>query len=303
MNINAIIPLVFAFVFAPFFRSIINRTKALMAGRQGPPWFQPYRDFAKLLRKGVVYSTTSTYLFRLGPLVSLSCVLTAFLFLPQLGFNAFFHFRGDVLFFVYILAMARFFMVLAALDVGSSFEAMGASRELQFGALVEPVTLLSLATLAKEADRFSLSAIYHPGFTSVWLHHPAVMLITTTVLILVLLTENSRIPIDDPTTHLELTMIHEVIVLDHSGPDLAVIEATSALKLWMYTQLIVGLFLNPLQLGPLDSLCMGMLLTALMAMLIGVIESTLARTHFRQIPQLILGSGVLAILAILVELL
>jgi formate hydrogenlyase subunit 4 len=230
-----------ALLLAPLFVGVINRTKSFIAGRRGPPLLHPYRDGVKLFRRGAVYGNATTALVRLGPVLNFATLVAALSLLPFVGIAAPVSFSGDLILLVGLFALGRFATVLAALDTGSSFEGMGASREVHFGALAEPALLLALATLTRITRGSDLTAIYRAISLDVWAHAlPTLALVGVSFLILELV-ENSRIPVDDPTTHLELTMIHEVMVLDHSGPDLALIQYGAALKLWIIGALLVGL--------------------------------------------------------------
>ena len=233
-----------ALIAAPFMLAVINRTKAFFGGRHGPSFFQPYYDLAKLLRKEAVYSRTTTWVFRAGPGIGLGAVLTALLVTPLGGTGALLAFPGDILFWAYCLGVMRFFTVLAALDTGSAFEGMGASREVQFAVLAEVALLLGLAGLAYHFGEYSLSTLCRQAWgTESILKGESTLLLVSVAILIVLLTENARIPIDDPTTHLELTMVHEVMILDHCGVDLALIEYAAAIKFWIFGALLVSLAL------------------------------------------------------------
>ncbi|HEU5396515.1 MAG TPA: NADH-quinone oxidoreductase subunit H, partial [Verrucomicrobiae bacterium] len=210
MNAAAFIPLLLALVLAPLLPGIINRTKAIFAGRRGQPLLQAYFDLWKLLRKGAVYSRTTSWIFRAGPMLGLAAVMSAILLVPFAGLRAPIAFPADFFLFACLLGLMRFFTVLAALDTGSPFEGMGASREVFFSALAEPALLVALATLARQAGTLSLSAIFGQVSGGHWLVAGPVMALVFIALIIVVLAENARIPVDDPNTHLELTMIHEV---------------------------------------------------------------------------------------------
>src|SRR5579864_3215263 len=160
MTVSAIVPPAFALVFAPLLIGVTNRTKAVFAGRQGAPLLQPYFDLVKLLGKGAVYSQTTTLVFRVGPMIGLAAVLTASLLMPFGGCRAPLAFGGDLILFVYLMGLARLFTVLAALDTGSSFEGMGASREVLFSTLAEPALLLALAAVGRETKTLSLSQMH-----------------------------------------------------------------------------------------------------------------------------------------------
>jgi formate hydrogenlyase subunit 4 len=301
VNAASFIPLLLALVLAPLLPGVINRTKAFFAGRRGPPLLQTYFDLWKLLRKGAVYSRTTTWVFRAGPVVGLAAVVVAAMLMPLGGMPALLAFPADFLLLIGLLGLARFATVVAALDTGSSFEGMGASREVFFSALTEPALLVALATLARQADSLSLSAVLGAASGGHSLSLTPALALVVIALVIVLLAENARIPVDDPNTHLELTMIHEVMVLDHGGPDLAFILYGTALKLWLFTALVVGLVV------PAGGPAWGNLLLAVGGMLIGavivgVIESIMARLRLVIVPQLLVGAGALAATAFLLTL-
>jgi len=292
-------PPICALALAPLLPGVINRTKAFIAGRRGPPLLQPYRDVLKCLRRGAVYGDVTSWVFRLGPVANLATLLAALLLMPLGGIAAPLSFAGDLIVLVGLLALGRFVTVLAALDTGSSFEGMGASREAHFAVLAEPALLLALATLARASGALSLTQIYGALTPSLWLTAlPSLALVAMTLLVLVLV-ENCRIPVDDPTTHLELTMIHEAMVLDHSGPDFAYIQYAAALKLWLIGSLLVGLII-PLR-GAwwvcLPTMLFGM---AVLGAVIGMIESAMARYRLVKVPQFIVGAATLSAVAFIV---
>jgi formate hydrogenlyase subunit 4 len=299
---TAVHPLL-ACALAPLLPGVINRTKAFFAGRRGPPLFQPYYDLAKLLRKGAVYSHTTSWLFRAGPLVGLAAVLAATSLLPFADEPALLHFPGDLVLFAYLLAVARFFTVLAALDTGSSFEGMGASRELYFSALAEPALLLSLAALARSTGNLSLSAVFASIDARLWAESGLALALVAATLAVVFLAENSRIPVDDPNTHLELTMVHEVMVLDHGGPDFAFVLFGAALKLWVLGALIVGLVVPVRGVEPAVAWAASLAGMLALAVFVGIVESAMARLRLVRVPQLLVGAGVLSVLALIMLLL
>ncbi|GEJ56894.1 respiratory chain complex I subunit 1 family protein [Anaeromyxobacter diazotrophicus] len=277
----------------PLLLGIVNRVKSRFAGREGPPPWQLYADLARLLRKGAVYSRTTTWVFRAGPVVGLAAVATAGLLTPFGGAPAAIGFAGDFVLFAYLLGLARFFTVLAALDTGSSFEGMGAAREVTFSSLAEPALFLCLMTLARATGSLSLGGMFGPALPLAWGRAAPALLLTAIALFVVALAENARIPVDDPNTHLELTMIHEVMVLDHSGPDLALILYGASLKLFLFGALFVRLVLG----FPVEGLAgLAMFLAGLagFAALVGVIESIMARLRLVRVPQLLVGASVLS---------
>ena len=298
-TLASIVHVVLALLLAPLLLGLINRTKAHFAGRNGQPLLQAYYDLWKLLQKGEVYSKTTNWIFWAGPIVGLACVATALLIVPMGGVPGWLAFPGDFLLLAGLLGLMRFFTIVAALDTGSSFEGMGASREAFYSALAEPALLLGFATMAAQSQMLSLSdmiaAVTPAAMTSQ--AGPALLLVAAALLI-VFVTENARIPIDDPNTHLELTMIHEAMVLDHGGPDLAMIQYGAMLKLWVLGALLVGL-LVPVRSGWwFVDLAAGVAGMAVLAVLIGVIESTIARLRLVRVPQFLVAASVLSILAL-----
>jgi formate hydrogenlyase subunit 4 len=299
MNALPIIHPILALLISPLLLGVINRVKAVFAGRTGQPLLQAYYDILKLLRKGAVYSTTSSWIFRAGPVVGLASVLVALAIIPLGGIPAILNFPGDLILLAYALGLMRFFTVIAALDTGSAFEGMGASREVQFSALAEPSFFLCLAAVACKTQSLSLSTMISGINSGIWANEGPALAMIAVALLAVLLAENARIPIDDPNTHLELTMIHEVMVLDHSGPDFAFILFSASLKLWVMGALLVGIVL-PMRTGyvllDVPAALVGMIL---LAILIGVIESVMARLRLLRVPQLLVGAGIIAVIALI----
>ncbi len=307
MNFGRLALPVLALALAPLLPGIINRTKAVIGGRDGQPLLQLYYDLAKLVRKGAVYSHTTSWVFRAGPVVGLVSAVAVLAVLPLGGTSAPAGFSGDLIFMAYMLGLMRFFTVIAALDTGSAFEGMGASREVQFSALAEPVLLMALAALSLAArgsgaslggGLFSLSAIYSHLSISTWMRSGPALLLVAGALWVVFLAENSRIPFDDPNTHLELTMIHEVMVLDHSGPDFAMILYGASLKMWILGALLAGL-LVPVRSGNIwidTGACVFGLFV--LAVLTGVVESVMARLRLTRVPQLLVSAGFLSTFAL-----
>ena len=285
-------------VVAPLYLSVIAKTKAWFGGRVGPPWLQPYYELYKLSQKGVVYSKTTTWVFRAGPIVSLAALLTAVPMVPVFTNYTLLGFTGDVILVAYLFALGRMFTVLAALDTGSSFEGMGAAREVTFGAMSEPALFLSFVVLAVATQDLQLSQMLGPELLTEWQATGPAMVLIVGALLIVLLTETCRVPVDDPATHLELTMIHEVMVLDHSGPEFALIEYGSALKFVLLGSMLIHVaFPHPQSLSWVDPALRFVELSALAA-LVGVIESVMARLRLNRAPLLLAGATVLSALAV-----
>ncbi len=215
---NCTIHIFLALVMPPLLLGVIGKTKAAFAGRVGAPFLQPYYDILRLLQKGTVFSTTTTWVFRAGPIVALATTAVAALLIPFGAHPSPISFDGDMILYAYLFALGRFFTMAAALDTGSSFEGMGSAREATYSCLAEPTLFFALITLSRLSGSYSLSGMLVNISFGVWLHTGAALLLLVGGMFIVLLAENCRIPFDDPNTHLELTMIHEVMVLDHSGP-------------------------------------------------------------------------------------
>jgi formate hydrogenlyase subunit 4 len=294
MNPTTAVNMILALLGAPLLTGIIQRTKAFFAGRRGPPLLQPYFDLWKLLHKGAVYSTATTWVFRAGPPVGLAAVLAVLTLVPLGGADALVAFPGDLVLFAYLLGLLRFLTILAALDTTSSFEGMGASREAWFSALAEPALFLALAVVARKTEAVSLSSMFASIEASVWIESGPALVLVTATLFVVLLAENCRIPVDDPSTHLELTMIHEVMVLDHGGIDFAFISYGAALKLWVFASLVVSLTIPFGEIDPWTGTVFYVLGILVLGMVVGTVESTMARLRLQYVPQLLVGASVLS---------
>jgi len=277
---------------------VVNRTKSLWAGRKGPPILQLAYDVARLLRKRAVYSETTSFVFRRGPWVVLAASLISGFVAPFLALRSPLSFPFDFVWFAYAWGLGRIALMLGALDTGSSFEGMGASREATFAALVEPAFFLVAGAACLVSHEHSFAAILslraNSGAPVVWFGSVVALFILVQV-------ECARMPVDDPTTHLELTMVHEVMVLDHSGPDLAALQTAGAAKLTIGLGIIATL-LNPLadQRSATAATLVNVALILLLAIFMGTIESLVARLQLRAVPQFIvvaLLAGSLALLA------
>lgn len=296
--IQSMVHVLLALISAPLLQGVINRVKAFFGGRRGQPLLQPYFDMIRLLRKGAVYGNTTTWIFRISSLAAAAGPAAILALLPLGRVPAMLSFNGDMILLVYMLAAVRFLMVLGAMDTGSSFEGMGASREVLLAALSEVAFMLCLAALAAAAGSFSLSGVYREMDT-----FGPVSVMSATVLLILLLSENCRIPVDDPRTHLELTMIHEVMVLDHCGIDLCLIQYGSALKLWVFSALFSGICFPFAGRSLWADLLAGLAGVFATAVVTGVIESTMARIRMKRLPEMLSLASVLALTAFLWEIL
>ncbi len=288
---------------APLLRGLIKKMKATLQTRQGPPLLQVYYDIAKLLRKEPVRSETASWVYVAGPRVYFAAALAATTLVPVLVAAAPLETAGGVLGLVGILALGRFALASAALDTGSPFGGMGGSREMTIAALAEPALMLGLFTAALAAGSLNLGAVVRNLLEIGTFFHPS-DIFALAGLFLVLIAETGRIPVDNPATHLELTMIHEAMVLEYAGPDLALVEWASALKELLYITLLIDLFMP---LGMATTIAAGPMLVAfaawackvfLYAVVMTLVESTNAKLRLFRVPELVavaLGLGFLAL--------
>jgi len=281
----------------PMMLGLITKTKAVFAGRVGPPVLQPYYDIAKLLRKASVFSRTTTWVFRAGPVVGLVAALLAATLVPIGDGPAIFAFDGDFLVLAYLFGLSRFFTMAAALDTGSAFEGMGAAREATFACLAEPAFILGLLGVARATGSISLSGLFGPRVAEVWSIAGPTFVLVAAGLFVVMLAENCRIPVDDPNTHLELTMIHEVMVLDHGGPALGFILYGAAVKLFVFAAMLVRLIVPVAEPGWLVWVAFGAGVFVI-AIVIGVVESVMARLRLTHVPALLLAACMLCALGV-----
>lgn len=267
-----------------FFMGFVVRTKSIASGRKGPDILQPMRDILRLWKKGSVYSKTSSFIFQIAPTAYITSVLMAIMMIPHGDHPGFISFDGDFVMFAYILTFGKFFMIISALDTGSSFEGMGASREALFSMLVEPAFFIlmgSFALLTGHTSFHSIFSMLHYGSNISYM----LGVLASIVFVLIAMIENSRMPVDDPKTHLELTMVHEVMVLDNSGFDLGLIMYTTHLKFAMYGAIIANFFIGML---PLEiSIPIFISIQLGFAIVVGLIESFMARFRMGNNPQFI----------------
>ena len=226
------------------FVGILNKTRSLLSGRKGPGYFQVIKDLFRMFRKSSTFSTTTSFIFQIAPSVYFSSILMAISVVPFAEDKGVLSFEGDFIFFIYALAIGKFFMIISALDTGSGFEGMGANREALYSLLVEPAFFILVASFSMLSGHTSFYDIFqtlHFGSYESYL----LCVVAAFVLIQIAMIETSRLPIDDPKTHLELTMVHEVMILDNSGFDLGLITFGTSLKFAMYGALIANFFIEP----------------------------------------------------------
>jgi formate hydrogenlyase subunit 4 len=310
MNTDFILYLVintaFVLLIAPLFVSVIKKVKAGTQGRQGPPLLQTYYMLAKLLKKEVIYSPHSSWIMRATPLVNMAAVLVAALFVPLVFVPEPAGGIGNIILFLYLLALARFFMALAGLDAGSSFGGMGSSREMSISAIIEPTTIIVFAALAFVFKSLNIFDMFSASAATGVLATPTLILIGISLFI-ILIVETSRIPVDNPETHLELTMIHEGMILEQSGRNLALMELSAAVKLTLLMAILVNLLLPAglaLTLTAAGLVIAAVLFTvkaSVLAVIIGLFESSMSKMRFFQLPSLFAMAFFFSTLIIIIE--
>lgn len=288
---------------SPFIVGLIRKVKARLQLRRGAGLFQPYADLAKLFRKQPVVSTTTSWIFTATPYIVFASTLAAGLLVPIFVSSTPLNFAGNIIALVYLLALGTFFLMLAGLDAGSAFGGMGSSREAIVASLTEPAMILSIFAIALTKGSTNLSTIVHKtalleGIAT----DPSPYLMALAALFIVAIAETGRVPVDNPATHLELTMIHEAMILEYSGRYLALIEWTAGLKLLVFLTLIANVFapwgiatsLEPAALS--IGLAIYLVKVSGLAVLFGVIESMFAKLRLFRVTDLL---GVAFILALL----
>jgi formate hydrogenlyase subunit 4 len=284
---------------AVFFPGIILRTKSVLSGRKGPGILQPMKDLRVLFMKGSVFSRTSGLIFRIAPAITLATIICAALLIPFGNQKALISFEGDFIFFAYLLAFGRFFAIIAAMDTGSSFEGMGANREALYAMLVEPAFFILLATFAMFTGYTSFTEIFSSFFISDNHYVMIYSLIGFYLLAQIAMIENSRLPVDDPKTHLELTMIHEVMILDNSGFDKALIHIGTYLKFTIFGALIYNI-LVPAGWNIFLQVALFIIAQVIFAIIVGFLESFRARNKMAKNPKFILTLSAIGLIAFMI---
>jgi formate hydrogenlyase subunit 4 len=295
MNVLPVI-IIISGIFIP---GIINMVKAKTGGRKMPSVFQPWYDVARLFKKNTVYSHVTGFVFKLAPIVYFASICTALLLIPLGEFSGVFSFKGNFVVFSYLLALGKFMMIIAALDTGSGFEGMGANREALYSWLTEPAFFILMGSTALFTDITSfdqLFAVLHQKSSLAF----SVNLAAIFILFYIVMIENSRMPVDDPKTHLELTMVHEVMILDNSGFDLALYHMASWLKFAIYGTFISNLFINTVLPGYMQMIWF-LTIQFSFAVIIGIIESFSARNKLAKNTQWIINLTAIAVIVFLIS--
>jgi formate hydrogenlyase subunit 4 len=302
VNAAQLVILVFT---APLLRGVISKLKAGIQRRKGASVLRPYADLWKLFHKEELVPKTATIVFLAAPVIAFAATVVAAAFLPLLHSRALLGFDGDIFLFAYLLVIGRFVMSLGALDGGSAFGGMGSSREALVAALAEAPLFLVLTALAIVAKTGSLSEIARWTIAQNFFDVSTVHILAFAALVMVAVAETGRIPVDNPATHLELTMIHEAMVLEYSGPSLALIEWSQAIKLHLMAAVMIGLFAPwgmataPTVVGLAAALGLYALKLACLAIALSVVESSVAKLRMYAVPDFLRVASALAILAVI----
>ncbi|MBZ5728441.1 MAG: NADH-quinone oxidoreductase subunit H [Acidobacteriia bacterium] len=300
----ALLQFVLVLVLAPLLSGLIKTLKARLQTRRGPGILQPYYDIHKLFQKGMVLPDTASWIFSATPYIVFTTTALAGLMIPMVSADAPLGLYGGVLAIVYLLGLGRFFLALGGLDTGSSFGGLGSSREMTIAALAEPAMMLAIFTVAIGANSTALSQVARTAIAQNWRFLAPAQILAFAALFVVLIAETGRIPVDNPATHLELTMIHEAMVLEYSGPYLALIEWGASIKqLVLMTLLINSFWPFGLQLewsawGAVVSLGWLLLKLAALAVCIVLVETTNAKMRFFRVPELLAVAFTLGALAL-----
>ncbi len=290
---------------SPILVGLIRKVKARLQCRKGASIFQPYSDLAKLFRKQPVVSSTTSWIFTATPYILFASTLAAGLLIPTFTSQTPLNIAGGIIVLVYFLALGTFFLILAGIDAGSAFGGMGSSREAIVASLTEPAMILSIFAVALTAGSTNISTIVHKtALLEGIVTDPVPHLMALAALCIVAIAETGRVPVDNPATHLELTMIHEAMVLEYSGRYLALIEWAAALKLVVFLSLIANVFapwgiattLTPAALG--IGLVVYIVKIAGLAVLIGILESMIAKLRLFRVPELLGAAFILALLGV-----
>ena len=284
-------------LFVPFLMAgVIKKTKAFWGGRQGASVLQPFYDFKKLLKKDFVISETTSQVFKIAPVISIVTVLFASLFIPLATGSALINITGGLIIFAYTLSLGKFFSLISAMDTGSSFEGMGASREACFTSIVEPAFFITIASIMALSGNYTFESLRNI-ISNAGSYGALITLFAVVVLFLMILIEGSRVPVDDPATHLELTMIHEVMILDNSGSDLAFFTWANSIKMFLISSLIAYMIIPQSFTEWIYVLCyLGIMFV--ISVLIGTVESGMARIRMSHVFEFIFIMSSLALVVL-----
>lgn len=284
-------------LFVPFLMmGLIKKTKSFWGGRKGPSIMQPWFDFVRLMKKDFVISNTTSAVFKITPVITFASVIFAGLFVPLASGNAIVNIPVGLIVFAYILGLGKFFALISAMDTGSSFEGMGASREACFTSIVEPAFFMVIGSIMALTGNYTFDAL-GKILSSAGTYGILIIVFTALVLFIMLLTEGSRVPVDDPATHLELTMIHEVMILDNSGSDLALLTWANGIKMLLISSLIAYMII-PNNVSDFVGVLLYLGVIALLSVIIGTVESSMARIRMSHVFEFVFIMSSLALVVL-----
>ncbi|HMN50232.1 MAG TPA: NADH-quinone oxidoreductase subunit H [Ignavibacteriaceae bacterium] len=284
---------------APLFAGLVNKQKAKLTGRVGAPILQPYYELQRLFKKETINATTSSFISRVAPILNFVSIIIAAAILPVGFWKPLISFNGDIILFAYILGLSRFFQILAAMDIGSSFEGMGAAREATFALFAEPIFFFTIGSIAFISGYTSIYDIYH-SIQLENISYEVFIVICSISVFMLAVTECSRMPVDDPNTHLELTMIHEVMILDNSGLDLFFYQFSSYIKLFIYAVLEISFFYPFSQQSYLVGIIIFIVGIIALSFSLAVVETITSRFKMKNIPLYLLFATAIGILNLLI---
>ncbi|MEW6196714.1 MAG: NADH-quinone oxidoreductase subunit H [Bacteroidota bacterium] len=297
--LQGIISIIIILGLAPLFAGLVNKQKAILTGRIGAPILQPFYELQRLFKKETINAVTSSILSRISPVLNLVTLIIAAAILPVGFWKPLISFNGDIILFAYILSLARFFQILAAMDIGSSFEGMGAAREATFALFAEPIFFFTIGSISIISGFTSLYDIYHSIRLDNISYEVFIVICSISVFMLAV-TECSRMPVDDPNTHLELTMIHEVMILDNSGIDLFLYQYSSYVKLFIYAVLEISFFYPFSKQSYLLGILIFVTGCVALTFALGMVETITSRYKMKNIPQYLLFATAIGILNLLI---
>ena len=284
-------------LFVPFLMmGLIKKTKSFWGGRKGPSIMQPWFDFVRLMKKDFVISNTTSAVFKITPVITFASVIFAGLFVPLASGSAIVNIPVGLIVFAYILGLGKFFALISAMDTGSSFEGMGASREACFTSIVEPAFFMVIGSIMALTGNYTFDSL-GKILSSAGTYGILIIVFTALVLFIMLLTEGSRVPVDDPATHLELTMIHEVMILDNSGSDLALLTWANGIKMLLISSLIAYMVI-PSNVSDFVGVLLYLGVIALLSMIIGTVESGMARIRMSHVFEFVFIMSSLALVVL-----
>lgn len=294
--LNILIVLVVPFLMM----GVVKKTKAFWAGRKGVSLFQPVFDFVKLIKKDLIISNTTSVVFRLTPIITFTTVVFAAMFVPLACGSAIINIPAGIIVFAYVLGLGKFFALIGAMDTGSSFEGMGASREASFTSIVEPAFFITIASIMALTGNYTFDSL---GLVLEKAGSYGLLIVVFAVmaLFLMVLVEGSRVPVDDPETHLELTMIHEVMILDNSGSDLALLMWSNGIKMLLISSLIANILI-PVNINIGLEILLFLAIMFVISLIIGTVESGMARIRMSHVFEFvfIMSSFALVVLSLVV---